>query len=353
MNRKLCRMSIAFLIFLSIASFAVAGSASCNGTAPQIEPGRSATITAPMITREAQRALAAQWPSTGTLKPDTSICDPIQSASCPVSANNESATLISTSDQARSVCPVKTADSTNATDPILSRGLSSCGTHGKAENTSNACTTNACQISDNIGSSGNDRTNTCPATRTNCSTTACPTTGTGCTSGSCPTNACPTNNGANPTTSPVCPPTTSGGSQSLSQGTDGHYTPGALTSQENSLYLAINAERVSYGLSSLPIDQELSELARVKSEDMVNNNYFAHESPTYGNSSQMLKSAGYSFTSVGENIAKSASVEKGHAALMSSDGHRRNILGSQWTRVGIGVANDKNGYPYITELFVR
>lgn len=119
------------------------------------------------------------------------------------------------------------------------------------------------------------------------------------------------------------------------------------------MYQAINADRNSYGLSSLPIDLELSELARDKSADMVNNNYFAHESPTYGNSSQMLANAGYSYTSVGENIAKSASVEKGHAALMSSDGHRRNILGSQWTRVGVGVVNDKNGYPYITELFVR
>lgn len=126
-----------------------------------------------------------------------------------------------------------------------------------------------------------------------------------------------------------------------------------MTSQEQYLYQSINADRVAYGLSSLPIDEELSALAREKSADMINNNYFAHESPTYGDAREMLTDAGYSYTSASENISRSASVEKGHAALMSSDGHRRTILGSQWKRVGIGVVNDENGYPYITELFVR
>ncbi len=133
----------------------------------------------------------------------------------------------------------------------------------------------------------------------------------------------------------------------------GNYTPGSLTSQEQSLYEAINEEREKNGLAALPLDTELSALAREKSADMVANHYFAHESPTLGHASDMLDNAGYDYTSVGENIARSASVEKGHAALMSSTDHRRNILGSQWKRVGVGIVNDANGYPYITELFVR
>ena len=67
----------------------------------------------------------------------------------------------------------------------------------------------------------------------------------------------------------------------------------------------------------------------------------------------MLDEFGYSYTSVGENIARNGSVEKAHAALMSSQSPVRNILGSQWKAVGVGVANDANGYPYVTELFVR
>lgn len=134
---------------------------------------------------------------------------------------------------------------------------------------------------------------------------------------------------------------------------EGHYTPGSLTSQEQSLYEAVNGERVRQGLDPLPVDLELSAIAREKSQDMIENNYFAHESPTYGSAADMLDDAGYEYTSVGENIARSASVEKAHAALMSSQNHRRNILGSQWKRIGIGIVNDANGYPYITQLFVR
>lgn len=126
-----------------------------------------------------------------------------------------------------------------------------------------------------------------------------------------------------------------------------------LTSQEQILVDMINQERVTRGISPLTVDLQLVSLARQKSLDMIQNGYFAHESPTYGSASQMLTNAGYQYKSVGENIAKNASVEKAHVALMSSDGHRTNILGSQWTKVGIGVVNDFNGYPYITQLFVR
>ena len=94
-------------------------------------------------------------------------------------------------------------------------------------------------------------------------------------------------------------------------------------------------------------------MARGKSADMVDNRYFAHESPANGRAADVLKGAQYQYTSVSENIARSGSVEKAHAALMSSGAHKTTILGSQWTKVGIGIAYDKNGYPYVTEWFVR
>ena len=54
-----------------------------------------------------------------------------------------------------------------------------------------------------------------------------------------------------------------------------------------------------------------------------------------------------------ENIAHHATVIKSQAAFMSSDGHRRNILGKNWNRVGIGVWQDAQGYVYVTQLFAR
>ena len=134
---------------------------------------------------------------------------------------------------------------------------------------------------------------------------------------------------------------------------DGYYTPSMLTSQERILADMVNYDRTNRGLKALNVDLQLVSLARQKSLDMIQNGYFAHESPTYGNAAKMLKDAGYQYNGVAENIARNWSTEKAHAALMSSDGHRRNILGPQWTKMGIGIVNDFNGYPYITELFVR
>jgi uncharacterized protein YkwD len=55
----------------------------------------------------------------------------------------------------------------------------------------------------------------------------------------------------------------------------------------------------------------------------------------------------------GENIAHHANVTKAEAAFMSSEGHRHNILGSQWTKFGVGVCYDSNGFVYVTQIFVH
>ena len=123
--------------------------------------------------------------------------------------------------------------------------------------------------------------------------------------------------------------------------------------QEQTAVKLLNQDRAANGLAALPVDPELSRLARIKSEDMRDQGYFAHTSPTYGSAADMLRHFGYRFNSVGENIAHHATVEKSQAAFMSSTGHRRNILGSQWTKVGIGVCYDANGFVYVTQLFAR
>lgn len=135
--------------------------------------------------------------------------------------------------------------------------------------------------------------------------------------------------------------------------TDDDYTTPSMSAQEEIALNLLNQDRAANGLPALKADPALSAIARAKSRDMHENNYFAHTSPTYGSASEMLKHFGYSFTSVGENIAHHATVEKSQAAFMSSSGHRRNILGSQWSKVGIGVWKDSQGFVYVTQLFVR
>ena len=86
---------------------------------------------------------------------------------------------------------------------------------------------------------------------------------------------------------------------------------------------------------------------------MLTNGYFAHTSPTYGNVRDMLTHFGYPYTAAGENIARYATLDKAQAALMSSPGHRRNILSTAYEKVGIGVALSARGYVYLTQIFCR
>ena len=115
----------------------------------------------------------------------------------------------------------------------------------------------------------------------------------------------------------------------------------------------LNQDRINNGLAPLTLDPELSRIARIKSADMRDNHYFAHESPTYGDVRAMLRRFGYSFTGAGENIAHHANVDKAQAACMSSSGHRANILSTAWTKVGIGIVTDDAGYIYATQIFAR
>lgn len=143
------------------------------------------------------------------------------------------------------------------------------------------------------------------------------------------------------------------GEQAASSSSRGDYTTTSVSMQEKKVWEMLNKDRAKNGLPALPLDGQLCALARMKACDMKENHYFAHQSPTYGNASQMLKTFGYAFRGVGENIAHHATVEKSQAAFMSSAAHRRNVLGRQWTQVGVGVCMDDQGFVYVTQLFAR
>ena len=132
-----------------------------------------------------------------------------------------------------------------------------------------------------------------------------------------------------------------------------HYTTASLSVQEQTAGNLLNNDRMRYNLSPLAIDPALCRLARIKSEDMRDNQYFAHTSPTYGDVRQMLNQFGYAYHAAGENIAHHATVEKAQAAFLSSPGHRKNIMSSAYTKVGIGIAVDDKGFVYLTQIFAR
>lgn len=155
-----------------------------------------------------------------------------------------------------------------------------------------------------------------------------------------------------PQPTPTLPPAQKpSATQSPSPGDD--YTTQSITAQEQKMANLLNADRQTAGLAPLILDAELCRIARIKSADMRDNVYFAHESPTYGRVGDMLRRFGYGFAAAGENIAHHASVDKAQAAFMSSAGHRANILSTAWAKVGIGIVTDPNGFIYATQIFVK
>lgn len=127
-----------------------------------------------------------------------------------------------------------------------------------------------------------------------------------------------------------------------------------VKSVENEVIKLVNAERSKQGLPALKANWELSRVARMKSQDMINKNYFAHQSPTYGSPFDMMETFGIRFSSAGENIAKGQqSASQVMNAWMNSPGHRSNILSSSYSEIGVGLATSKNGTKYWTQMFIR
>lgn len=130
--------------------------------------------------------------------------------------------------------------------------------------------------------------------------------------------------------------------------------PTDIRTQENEVIRLVNVERTKRGLQPLKANWELSRVARLKSQDMANKGYFSHQSPTYGSPFNMMENFGIRFSSAGENIAYGQKTPaQVMTAWMNSPGHRANILSPSYTEIGVGLARNKNGVPYWTQMFIK
>ena len=99
----------------------------------------------------------------------------------------------------------------------------------------------------------------------------------------------------------------------------------------------MNDIRVKNGLSALKLNNKLSEVARMKSQDMKDKRYFSHNSPTYGSPFDMMKQFGISYRTAGENITMGQQTpEIVVNAWMNSEGHRENILRETFASLATG-----------------
>lgn len=130
-------------------------------------------------------------------------------------------------------------------------------------------------------------------------------------------------------------------------------TNDSLTGYEAHVLMLTNRERQKAGLSPCKgNDSNLNRSARAKSEDMAANNYFSHQSPTFGDPFAMMRNFGVLYQTAGENIAKGQPTpQEVVTAWMNSPGHRENILNGSYTHLGVGYVR-KYGQAYWTQQFI-
>jgi len=116
-----------------------------------------------------------------------------------------------------------------------------------------------------------------------------------------------------------------------------------------------NEKRKENDLQPLTYDATLENAAKMKVDDMVKNNYFAHVSPGGINPWYWFKEAGYVYFYAGENLAvdfdDSDSVTK---AWMASPNHRANILNGKFTEIGVATSEGSyKGHPttFVVQMF--
>lgn len=127
----------------------------------------------------------------------------------------------------------------------------------------------------------------------------------------------------------------------------------AVSAQEAELYRLLSEDRAAYGLAELTLDEELCRMARIRCADMVENNYCGHISPTLGTVRDLMTLYGVPYVWATENVGRNRDVAHSNAAFLSSPSHRRNVLSTTYTRVGVGVSVLPGGFVCVCEIFAR
>lgn len=122
---------------------------------------------------------------------------------------------------------------------------------------------------------------------------------------------------------------------------------------EKEVLALVNKVRAENGLSALTWADDLANVARAHSRDMINRNFFSHTNPDGLSPFDRLKNSGISYKTAAENIAYGQkTAEAVMNSWMNSSGHRANILNKNVKEIGIGAVKNSSGTIYWTQVFV-
>jgi uncharacterized protein YkwD len=100
----------------------------------------------------------------------------------------------------------------------------------------------------------------------------------------------------------------------------------------------INRLRSSSALVPVVLDPALSQVAQDYSDRMSREHFFAHVAPDGTTVAERLRASGYAYATAGENLAQASGPLAAHFGLEHSPGHRQNLIGPAFRRLGIGIS---------------
>ena len=122
------------------------------------------------------------------------------------------------------------------------------------------------------------------------------------------------------------------------------------TAYENEVISLVNAERAKVGLPSLSADSGAVEVAHIRAKEIARS--FSHTRPDGRSCFTAASDAGLSYRTAGENIAYGyATPQQVVKGWMDSEGHRKNILSSSFTKIG-GGCYESSGVLYWSQFFI-
>jgi len=113
-----------------------------------------------------------------------------------------------------------------------------------------------------------------------------------------------------------------------------------------------NRSRAEHRLGQLVWAGRLAVAAHGHNDDMVRRGFFAHESPDGRSVADRVRTAGYDYRVVAENIAAGQrTAGEVVQAWMDSPGHRRNILSADIREIGVGFTEGGSLATMWTQVF--
>jgi uncharacterized protein YkwD len=169
-----------------------------------------------------------------------------------------------------------------------------------------------------------------------------------------------------PATQPTTQPTTGQDTSTKTPATETPVVPEApvvndkfMAQVEQAIFNKVNEERTKAGVATLSYNTTMEKYARIKSQDMGDNNYFSHQDLSGNLITTKMKADGVSYRAWGENIAYIGGVTDPTALAnqfmtnwMNSEGHRKNILSTNFESIGVGVYKVGNRV-YATQEFYK